>query len=91
MELLKLTEFMGTSGRWYVSDSTRAGWKWRYIPNMLEISAPVYIRLLQTYGAKDIKYYAPTDCLLYSFDSKDKAHKWVLYVNRKARERNYCW
>ncbi len=58
---------------------------------MLKLDAVQYINLLKTYGAKDIKYYAPTDCLMYSFETKEKAHKWVLFVNREARKRNYCW
>lgn len=91
-ELLKVTEYeSGAGGRWYVTGATRAGWNWRYVPNMLKISAPEYIQLLKKYGAIDIKYYAPTDCLLYSFPNKEKAHKWVLYVNRIARNTNYCW
>ena len=91
-KVLKITEFeSGAGDRWYVTDSTRAGWNWRFIPNMLKLSISSYIKMLRDYGAIDIKYYAPTDCLLYSFPNKEKAHKWVLYVNKVARNTNYCW
>ena len=90
MELLKVSEYETVSG-WYVTGATKAGWKWRYVPHMLKLSAKQYIDLLKSYGAVDITYYAPTDCLLYHFETKEKAHKWVLFVNREARKINYCW
>ena len=90
MELLKVTEYNTVSG-WYVTGATRAGWKWRYIPNMLNLDAVSYIKLLKNYKARNIIYKPETDCLLYSFDKKEDAHKWVLYVNRQARKINYQW
>ena len=90
MELLKITEFE-TVGGWMATGATRPNWKWRYIPNMLNLDVARYINILHSYKAIDIKYYAATDCLLYRFKTKEDAHKWVLFVNRKARERNYKW
>lgn len=92
MELLKVVEYKSSAcEKWYVTGAIRAGWKWRYIPNMLKLDCESYIKVLRSYKATDIIYKADTDCLLYSFDTKENAHKWVLYVNRKAREINYQW
>jgi len=92
MILLKTAEFQGGSGRWYVSAAhQQPNWNWKYIPNMLKLDAVSYVKLLQKYGATDIIYNVDADVLLYSFESKEKAHKWVLYINRIARNTNYMW
>lgn len=92
MELLKVTEYKSNAcENWYVTGAVRAGWKWRYIPNMLKLNVSSYIKLLKDFKAVNIIYKVNTDCLLYSFETKEYAHKWVLYVNRKAREINYQW
>ena len=91
--ILKVTEYeSGAGGCWYVTGTQQgAGWNWKYIPNMLQLDIKSYISLLKKYGANKIKYYAPTDCLLYSFDKAETAHKWTLFVNREAKKRNYYW
>lgn len=92
MQLLKITEYESGAGNiWYTTSTAQLGWKWRYIPNMLGLNARDYVKELQKYGAINIKYYAPTDCLLYSFPTKELAHKWVLYINRVARNKSYYW
>jgi hypothetical protein len=90
--LLKVVEYEGGNGNWYITATQqKAGWKWRYIPNMLKLDVTSYIELLKKYGAIGFIYKVDTDCLLYHFNSKEKAHKWVLYVNKCARNSNYTW
>ena len=91
MQILKVTEFQGGSGRWYVADNSQPYWNWRYIPNMLGLNVQSYVELLKKYKAGNLHYYAPTDCFLYSFSNSEDAHKWVLYINRIARNKKYYW
>ena len=91
--ILKISEFSTPiDNLWYVTGtSQKAGWKWRYIPNMLKLNVEDYIKLLHRFKAINLRYYVPTDFLSYCFKTKEDAHKWVLYVNKKAREIGYCW
>lgn len=91
MVQLTVVEYQGANG-WYVTASQQqAGWNWRYIPNMLKLNLKQYIELLIQYKATILHYYVPTDCLLYYFNTKDDAHKWVLFINRMAKKYNYLW
>ena len=63
--------------KWYVS--------WKFT----KLSFEDYIKMLKSFGAENIKYYPPTDCLIYEFPDKTKAHKFVLEMNKRARKENW--
>lgn len=88
----KISEWQGGSGRWYAGYTTIIGdeGKWWYIPRKLGISLDEYIIILKdVYKASHFGYCAETECLVFSFDNYGDAHKFVLYINRMAR--NGSW
>lgn len=91
MSLLKVSEWQGGSGKWYVADTSTFS-SWRHIPTMLGLSYEQYFSLLRdTYSISKLAYCEDTDCLVFSWNSEDyaKAHKYLLYVNRIARNKQY--
>ena len=91
MANMKFAEWMSGSDHWYVGLfwTSAAPEKW-YVPwKFMKISFEDYIKLLQNYGAENIRYYPPTDCLMFNFPSETKAHKFVLDMNRKVRKEGW--
>lgn len=86
-------EWKGGDGRYYcaaVGDSAKTPrGKWWYPARKLNLSLVDYIKLIEQYGGKNIKYYPAEedhgDVLVFSFDKEAECHKFVLYINRMAR------
>lgn len=93
MHQLKYSEWESASGKWYCNDVkslTSVASKWWVPARMLNISLTDYVLLLKNdFNANIEQYYEPTDILIYSFDSYKDVHKFVLWVNSKAKQFNY--
>lgn len=87
----KIAEWQGGSGKWYTGTLEQGDKsKWWYIARQMGLPLTDYIIMLkETYKAKIIGYCQETDCLVFSFDSYADAHKYVLYINRIARNKGW--
>lgn len=85
----KFAEWEGASGRWYVSlfMENAVPEKWYVAWRLTDLSFENYIKMLQNAGAVGIKYYPPSDCLIYYFSTRDKAHAFVLERNRFLKKK----
>ncbi len=92
--VLKLKEWQDTTtkNRWFCADVEELGkgsGYWWYPARMLEMPLTDYIALLKEYGAEGFEFY-PRSCFLYFYWADyAKVHKFVLYINKEARKRNY--
>jgi len=95
MAILKVEEFQGASGRWYVSDvHTWTGWQ-----KCAELlGAPTlegFLAILETkYDAtieSVVKYEQQSPLIIFSWDRDQykKAHQFKLDVNRIARQKKF--
>lgn len=91
---LKLTEWQSGSDRWYCADVTNAkkgSADWWHGARVLNISPVEFVQLLvDKFHVNHMDYNRAKNVLLYSWDKKEDCHKFVLYINRLAKERNYC-
>ena len=91
MGIFKVSEWLSAAKRWYVADTTTFS-KWWIIPRFLNMSLEEYILLLKnTYHASHFKYDFAKNTLIFSWAEKDYtyAHKYMLWVNRMAK--NHSW
>lgn len=83
-----------SQGRWHTNDvKNLAGRsaKWYTPMRILNLSIEDYVHLLlDTFHAKGMYYYAPTDYLSFYFEKEKDAKAFCSYVNKEARRRNYC-
>jgi len=90
---LKLTEWQSPTGHWYandVSDLAGIAGKWWVPARLLGISLEDYVLLLKdTYNATIVKYNAETDILIYYWNNYNDMHKFVLFLNKRARQENF--
>lgn len=89
--ILKVSEWESSTGRTNVADTTTYTPWWR-IPRFLGISLTDYVLLLKNeYHASHFVYYPEKELLLFSWDKTNKAyaHKFMLYINRMARNGNW--
>lgn len=91
--LYKVTEWEGGSGRWYVNDvADLAGpsAKWWTPARMLNMSLTDYIIMLKDqFNATIVSYNRDTDALIFYWDTYVAAHKYVLWINKIARQQNF--
>ena len=92
-QLLKYEEWQSGSGKWYCNDtsdltSARALW---YTPaRFLEITLEDYILLLiNDFKVDNISFN--NNILIYSWEKEHYSlcHKFVLWINKKAREKKF--
>lgn len=80
-------------GKWRVNDVTNLcghSAKWYAPMRILNLSIEEYINLLvNTFHAKDLYYYEPTDYLSFYFSTEKEAKTFCSYVNKSARSKNY--
>lgn len=89
MVQFKVAEWQSGSGNWYVADTTTFT-KWWQIPRFLNISLDEYIKLLvNDYKVDDICYNKEKDVLLFSWENTTMSHKFMLFINRMARNGNW--
>lgn len=91
MKQYKASQWQGGSGRWYVDCVDDLGGKsglWWVPCRILGISPCDFVLLLKDkFNASHFSYR--NDVLIYSWD-KDQyadAHRWLLYLNKIAREK----
>lgn len=93
VHLFKMTEWQGSSGRWYCNDITDLAGpsaKWWAPARVLNISLTDYIMLLRdTYNATVVKYNPEKDVLSVYWDKQTDVHRFVLYVNKEAKRKNF--
>jgi len=91
--ILKYSEWQSGSGRWYANDvENLAGisGKWWIPARMLGMSLTDYILLLKDVFNADIHAYNEvTDTLVFSWRNYNDAHRFVLWINQKARKAKY--
>ena len=91
--LYKLTGWQGGSGRWYcndITDLTNLSAKWWVPARMLNISLTDFIIMLKdTFNATIGKYYPDTDVLTFYWDKQVDMNKFILYINRESKKKNF--
>lgn len=88
MTLYKADIWESFSG-WMVNDNHGNAGYWWHPMRILNLTPEKYIDLLIQYGAKNFRYEARTNVLIFSFETRDKANAFKNFINKKARERNY--
>ena len=92
-KVLKVTEWQSPAGYWYVADTTT--WtKWWVIPRMLNMGLTEYVNMLiRDYNATIVDFVSYEDkrnCLLiFRFNKYQDAHRFLLDVNRIARNKKF--
>ena len=91
--LLKYKEWQSGSGMWYCNDTSKldgGGAKWWMPARALDLSLTDFILLLKdTYKATVVSYNPTTDYLHYYWNNYADCHKFVLYINRICRNKNF--
>lgn len=93
--LLKYVEWQSPTGYWHCNDTSDLigpGSKWWTPARMLGISLTDFVNLLiNDYKVDRISYSIEHNVLLYSWDKTNygNMHKFVLWINRESRKRNY--
>ena len=97
MHLYKASEWESASGHWYVADTSdlvndSAAW---WIPaRLLNLTLKDYIDLLvNTYNATIDGFYPESNkgksLLVFHWEQYNDAHKYLLWINRMARNGNW--
>ena len=80
--------------KWHVNDVKNLNGrsaKWYTPMRILNLSVEEYIDLLiKKFNAKGLTYYAPTDYLGFYFLTEREAKAFCSYVNKHAKNSNYC-
>lgn len=88
--LMKYSEWQGASGKWYATDISNfaeGSGNWWNVPRMLNMELTDFILLLKnTYNA-NLSYH--NEVLLWNWNNYNDCHKFVLYVNKEARQRKF--
>ena len=91
--LYKVSEWQGGSGYWYCNNIQNLAGptaKWWAAARLLNISLTDYILLLKNdFNATIGKYNRDTDYLAISWKNYSDCHRYVLFINKKAREKNF--
>ena len=90
-QLLKYTDWTSPSGFTYcndVSDLTSVRSLWYTPARMLGITPAEYVKLLVERFRPDILKFGNNE-LIYGWKDYSKAHTFVLWINREARNRNF--
>ena len=91
--LYKVEDWQGGSGKWYcndIHDLTGSSAKWWAAARLLNISLTDYILLLKNdFNATIGKYNRETDYLHIQWDNYTDCHRYVLFINKKAREKHF--
>ena len=92
MHLFQLTEWQGSSGKWYCADKdnlTAQYPQWMVAVRMLDISPAGYAKMLiEDYNAT-VNYYESTNFLSVSWNKQSDMRKYKNFINSKARQMNY--
>lgn len=93
IHLFKMTTWQDAIGKWHCNDVQNLigpSAKWYTPMRILEFSVEEYINLLvNKFNATGLKYYPETDYLAFHFNKESDARSFCVYINMKARKRNY--
>lgn len=93
LHLYQMTYWVEPNGTYHVNDVKNLcgrSAKWYTPMRILNLSIEEYIDLLiNTFNAKGIKYYPPTDYLSFYFIKEKEAKDFCSYVNKMAKKENY--
>ena len=86
-------EWQDPNGRWHVgcTDQLAKGSNYWWIPaRMLDIPLTDFIeKLVNEFNVDQMYYFERSNLLLYSWENYNDAHRWLLYLNKEARARNF--
>lgn len=87
------SEWEDPNGRWHVGCTKQLakGSNYWWIPaRMLNIPLTEFIEMLvNEYKVDQLYYFKRSNLLLYSWSNYADAHRWLLFLNREARKRNF--
>lgn len=91
--LYVVKEWQDPNGRWHVGcvDQLAKGSNYWWISaRMLNIPLTDFIeKLVNEFNVDKMYYFERSNLLLYSWENYNDAHRWLLYLNREARARNF--
>ena len=87
----KAVEWQSSTGKWYVADTSdlaRDSAVWWLPPFIFSLSFEDYIKMLvEKYHITSLSYN--NDVLLFSWTNHADAHRYLLDINRIARNKNF--
>lgn len=93
MKLYKASEWKSATGKWYVSNTENLANNsgvWWIPPYIFNISFEKYIYMLKNkYNANIVSYNIEKNVLIFNWDNYSDAHKYLLDVNRIARQKQF--
>ena len=92
--LYKVTEWQSGSGSWWysndVSDLAGPSAKWWAAARLLDMSLTDYILMLKNeFNAIVETYNSETDYLHVKWSNYADCHRYTLFINKKARDKNF--
>ncbi len=92
MHLFQLTEWQGSSGKWYCGDINNLSAKyplWMVAIRMLNLTPADYAKMLiEDYNAI-VSYNKEKNFLSISWDKQSDMRRFKNFINAKARQMNY--
>ena len=93
MHIYKVSEWQSAGGRWYcndVEDLAGISGLWWVPARMLGISPANYVKMLiDTYSPDNISFNKNTLIFSWNKENYAKMHRYVLDINREARNRKF--
>ena len=93
MNIYKASEWKSASGKWYVSnveDLANGSGYWWIPPKIFGLSYEDYIYMLKNkYHISYIHYTVESNTLIFRWDDYENAHKYLLDINRFARQKKF--
>ena len=90
-QLYKCGEWETPTGEWHVNcinDLSGISGLWWVPCRILNITPTDFILLLKNeFNVSNISYSKDKDVLLYSWKNYSDAHRWLLYINKIARQK----
>lgn len=87
--MAKISEWKGGGGSWYAADTSnlanRSG-AWYHIPRLLNMPLEEYAELLVKTYKVDYIHLNDNGQIVFSWDSYNKCHKFVLDMNKRLKQ-----
>ena len=88
---LKLSEFQGASGNWYIACTDYVGTvynQWWYIPKALGMSLPAFVTsIVKDYKADNVSFDGKTFVFSWAESNQTLARKYKNNINKLLREK----
>lgn len=93
VKIYKAEEWQSGSGRWHVADThdlANNSAVWWIPPKIFDLSYEDYIyMLIDKYNIDYLSYSLQSNVLLFSWKNHTDAHRYLLDINRIARNKNF--